>query len=649
MASRLHVVVFALACAGAKLACGAPPPPEVFFKDPDFELTAISPSGKKLAVASVKGLERTGLAVIDLAPGNKINRVAQFANGDIYHFAWLDDHRLLFSVGDVANVRDRLSARPAIYAANSDGSNLRQIALWHRHLLNIPSPTAGRPTERILMAEIRGGAMVPVWVDTRKDHYTHLKQLDAPPNTIGWMTDSQGGLRVAFTRDKDRQAAYWRAPDSQVWTRLYESGLLSVPFSIEGVDDAGGLYVTRSGSSEGHHWLTRYDFRAGKPEDKFIVETPGFDFEGSLVKEDGGGRTLGVRVVVDGETTVWFDPQMKALQDRLDERLPGRVNRITCRRCGEPDMVAVVRSYSDHDPGRLYLYQARPPEGEKAWRPIGAVMDGIDPNQMASMGLHRIKARDGRDLPVWITRPDSATGPLPAVVLVHGGPWTRGTHWGWHALPQFLASRGYVVVEPEVRGSTGYGAAHFRAGFKQWGQAMQNDVADALRWAQAQGLASSNACITGESYGGYSTLMGLANDPDLFRCGIAAFGPTDLDLLVSGSWWVSDDFSPAARKYTLPELVGDPEKDAAMLAAQSPLKQAAKIKAPVMLVFGEEDRRVPLAHGERMRAALRKAGNDPVWVTYDDEGHGLRNFSKRVDYARRMEAFLAKHLGPSNP
>lgn len=400
---------------------------------------------------------------------------------------------------------------------------------------------------------------------------------------------------------------------------------------------------------EGYRWLSRYDFQAARPEEKFIVETPGFDFRGALLTETGSGKATGVRVVVDGETTVWFDPQMKALQERADRLFPHHTNRLSCRRCGEPDMVVLLRSFSDHDPGRLYLYRAKPAEGEKAWTGIGAVMAGVEPTQMASVALHRITARDGRDLPVWVTRPDGAKGPLPAIVLVHGGPWLRGSAWGWHAEPQFFASRGYMVIEPEMRGSTGYGAAHFQAGFKQWGQAMQDDVADALRWAQAQGLASDKACIAGNSYGGYSALMGLANDPGLYRCGVAGFAVTDLDLLVSGSWWVWDDIGSAGRQYTLPDLIGDPVKDARMIAAQSPVNVAARIKAPVMLVFGEEDRRVPLAHRERMRKSLRVAGNDPIWVTYAGEAHGLGNRQNRVDYAKRMEAFFAQHLAPAQP
>ena len=140
--------------------------------------------------------------------------------------------------------------------------------------------------------------------------------------------------------------------------------------------------------------------------------------------------------------------------------------------------------------------------------------------------------------------------------------------------------------------------------------------------------------------------MGLVKDPQLYSCGIAWVALTDLNLYLSGSWWIADDISSAGRKYTLPEMVGDASKDAAMIEANSPVKLATRIKAPVLLAFGEADLRVPLAHGKRMRDALRDAGNPPEWVTYPGEGHGFAVLKNRVDFAQRMEAFLAKHLGP---
>jgi dipeptidyl aminopeptidase/acylaminoacyl peptidase len=195
-----------------------------------------------------------------------------------------------------------------------------------------------------------------------------------------------------------------------------------------------------------------------------------------------------------------------------------------------------------------------------------------------------------------------------------------------------------------MRGSTGYGYAHFNAGFKKFGQGMQDDVADALTWAQQQGPASDKACFAVSSYGGYSTLMGLAKDPSLYRCGVAWLALTDLNLYLPGNWLVDDDISIAARKYTLPEMVGDPTKDAAMIEAYSPVNLAARIKEPVFLAFGQADLRVPLAHGKRMRDALREAGNPPEWVSYPGEGHGLAVLKNRVEFAERREAFLAKYL-----
>jgi dipeptidyl aminopeptidase/acylaminoacyl peptidase len=211
-------------------------------------------------------------------------------------------------------------------------------------------------------------------------------------------------------------------------------------------------------------------------------------------------------------------------------------------------------------------------------------------------------------------------------------------------MEQFLASRGYLVISPDFRGSRGYGQAHFEAGWKQWGQAMQDDVADAVLWAQAQGLADQRVCIAGASYGGYSTLMGLVRHPELYRCGVAWVAVTDLELLLKGSWFVRDDTNGLTRKHTLPQMIGDIDKDAVMLRDNSPVLQAARIKAPLLLAMGELDVRVPLAHGRRMKQALEAAGNPPEWVVYPGEAHGWVLPKNQVDFAERMERFLAKQL-----
>lgn len=644
-------------------AMAAPPPAGVFFRDPDLVDAVLSPTGRQLALVTARGADRIALAMFDLDTG-KIARTVQFTDGDVSQVQWVNDKRLVFSVVDFSEGSGRPSGAPGLFAINADGGEMRQLVRrmnkpvisdgsrrdarlldWNHTLLRVPMPAAGSANEEILIANFtldERRLQTPLWLNTRNGR-TRTVDVEVPPNTVGWLTDGRGELRVALTRRDGRVGALWRGPEQNDWQPLYETGPFSVPFSPRAVDNAGQLYVTRSSGKDGQQVLSRYDFERRAPEAKPMVVTPGFDFSGTVLN-DGAGRALGVRVITDGETTVWQDPVMKALQDEVDAQFPGRINRINCRRCGAPDMVALVRSYSDRDPGQLWLYQAQPVAGEKTWRPVGRVRDDVKPAEMARLDFHRITARDGRDLPVWVTRPAGASGPLPAVVLVHGGPWVRGTQWRWNGQAQFLASRGYVVIEPEFRGSTGYGGAHYRAGFKQWGQAMQDDVADALKWGQAQGISSDKACIAGASYGGYSTLMGLVKHPELYRCGVAWVAVTDLELLLSGSWLVDDDTSGESRRHRLPETIGDTVKDAAMIADNSPVKQAARIKAPVLLAFGEDDRRVPLAHGKRMRDALREAGNDPQWVTYADEGHGFGSLKNRVDFAERMEAFLAKHL-----
>jgi dipeptidyl aminopeptidase/acylaminoacyl peptidase len=259
----------------------------------------------------------------------------------------------------------------------------------------------------------------------------------------------------------------------------------------------------------------------------------------------------------------------------------------------------------------------------------------------------RYKARDGLEIPALLTLPpgDKRSG-LPLVVLVHGGPYVRGSTWGWNPQSQFLASRGYAVLEPEYRGSTGFGVKHFKAGWKQWGLAMQNDIADGTRWAIAKGIVDpKRICIAGASYGGYATLMGLVNDPDLYKCGVDWVGVTDINLLYNGSWNFASDMSAEWKKYGMPDMVGDQVKDAAQLKATSPLEQAARITQPVLMAYGGVDVRVPIYHGKKFYDAVTRTNKNVEWIEYPEEAHGWRLPKNSIDFWTRVEAFLDKNIG----
>ncbi|MFG6464750.1 alpha/beta hydrolase family protein [Roseateles sp. DXS20W] len=662
--SLRHAGALAMLALALGAARAAPPPAEVFFSDDDIGEAQLSPSGKRLALTTAKGAGRVGLVVLDLAPGGQLTRATQSATADVARVSWVNEDRLLFSLVDLTEMSMPTRA-PGLFSVNADGTRLRMLVKrtgrafintgdgddrvleWNHQLLAVPEARAGEPGDEALLAEFSldgRGTQTPVWVNTRTGMTRRFSAAGAPAGVVQWVLNSRGEARAVLTLNGDRVQAHWLPPGQSQWQPLFDAPVLQQPFKLESVDTDGTLYVSHVPKGERHSVLARYDAAAKAPADPPLVRTPGFDFVGQFVKD--GPRLLGVNARADSDVSVWLDEGMKKFQAQVDRLMPGRLNRIDCRRCSQPDMVALVHSYNDHDPGKLWVYQGHPAAGEPKWRAIGRVREAVDPKQMAGLDLQTITARDGRELPVWVTRPDGAQGPLPAVVLVHGGPWMRGTAWRWNNWAQFIASRGYVVIEPEFRGSLGYGDDHFRAGFKQWGQAMQDDVTDALKWAQKQGLASDRACIAGASYGGYSALMGLAKDPDLYRCGIASVAVADLELLVQGSWWVPDD-TGLARRLTLPDMVGDPARDAAMLAANSPVKLAAHMKAPLLLAYGEEDLRVPLAHGKRMRDALAAVGRPPEWVSYPGEGHGFSKPEHRLDFARRMEAFLARHLAPA--
>jgi dipeptidyl aminopeptidase/acylaminoacyl peptidase len=277
---------------------------------------------------------------------------------------------------------------------------------------------------------------------------------------------------------------------------------------------------------------------------------------------------------------------------------------------------------------------------------IGISHPDIKPAEMGKQDLVKFKARDGLLIPAWLTLPAKGGKALPLVVVIHGGPYMRGTEWGWSPTSQFLASRGYAVLEPEFRGTTGYGLQLFKAGLKQWGLAMQDDIADSVQWAVAQGYADpARVCLLGGSYGGYATLMGLIKDQELYRCGVAYAAVTDIPLFLdNGSAWQSD-IPEDYRKFGAPILLGDVEADAERFTATSPLKQAARIKRPLLLAHGSDDGRVPLVHFTQMRSALKANKADVEYIEYIGEGHGWSTTEHTLDFWSHVEKFLDKHIG----
>lgn len=627
-----------------------------FFDSPHVSGAKLSPDGKRLAmlVKNDKGRDQLGVVKLD---DEFMKVVAVFSDADVGRFEWVNNGRLIFNSRDKRTAQGDVHKAPGLFAVNIDGSGQRQLAYTGQlH----PSPTAARqrlPANTLMLGQ--AGAQDSEWVYVLRPDFSservdlvkvntltgYSKEVKGPGPTRRWWLDAKGRPALATTLEGRMEALHYLDPKTGSWRELGRKPAMSyaetagasapagttndridkvhvsargatLKFTPLGFTPEGELYVISRRNRDKEALLT-YDLVTGTLAARPLVDLEHYDFHGALIST--ATRLLGVRYTTDAENTSWFDPVMKGVQEAVDKLLPGRVNSLTVGVRSETPYV-LVESWSDRQPPVFLLFDRNTGKLSN----VGKSRPAIAPDRMAEQALEHVKARDGRLIPTWITVPNHGQGKaLPMVVLVHGGPYLRGHEWGWSSERQFLASRGYVVLEPESRGSTGFGLAHFRAGWKQWGLAMQDDIADVTRWAIAEGIADPRrVCIGGGGYGGYAALMGLIRDPGLYQCGIAWAGVTDIDLHHNGDANGDSDLSDEYKRYGFPTLVGDPVEDAARFAATSPLKQAALITQPLLLAYGGDDRRAPLSHGRKLYDAIRQTNKHVDLIVYDKEVNG---------------------------
>jgi dipeptidyl aminopeptidase/acylaminoacyl peptidase len=664
---KMALLLAACAWPLARSQAAEAPPASAFFENSRFAVPQLSPSGRYLAARVSRPGERDRLSVLNL-DDMSVKVVAMFADADVAFFEWVNDNRLVFNGFDRRLTYSDERHAPGLFAVNRDGSGYKQLSKtdyrqgdsaeigsvikdrlldWNHFLLGQPGKQDSdevyvtRPQFNPIYTEVTNNALLRLNTVTGR-----TAAVAGPGQASEWLLDQQGEPRLAINDIGKQHVIYLR--EGEGWSKLLDSEAYGTnTFAPVGFGPDGALYVSARRDSD-KNALFRYDTAKRHTAADALVEMADYDFQpdfspsgdDTLIVRDN--KLVGVRYSADVEGVAWLDAKGKALQEKVDQLLPGLVNVITLPRRPQAPWV-LVASYSDVQPLVYVVYNTESGKMVK----VGASRDAIRPEQMGRQELVRYKARDGLSIPALITWPRGAAKKnLPLVVLVHGGPYVHGSDWGWNADAQFLASRGYMVLEPAYRGSTGYGWQHFHAGWKQWGLKMQDDIADGTRWAIAQGHADGKrVCIAGASYGGYATLMGLVNDPDLYKCGVNWAGVTDINLLYNGAWSAVSDMSERWLTYGAPLLVGDPQRDAAQLSATSPLTQAARIKQPLLLAYGGDDRRVPRYHGEKFLAAV-KAGNPNVeWVMYEKEGHGWRLPQNRIDFWNRVEKFLDKQIG----
>jgi dipeptidyl aminopeptidase/acylaminoacyl peptidase len=451
-----------------------------------------------------------------------------------------------------------------------------------------------------------------------------------------YVFDAAGELRALMVRDtsfwaENTKISNWYKPrDSKSWQKVAEFGVTEngwQPIFVPNEDNT--LYVI---SSKGRDTRAVFSFNTKTQQfGEMLAGHPNQD----IIDVDGFDQRFFRGVVTQGlkAQTFWFDPVWGTIQRSIDAAIPGRTNYVS----GDPKNRVLVRSFGDTSPPTLHLFDTK----AKTLRLLTITDSTKSKLPTSAMETISYKSSDGLTIPAYLSRPQGELKQRPMVVLIHGGPTARD-YWGWDAEVQILASQGYVVFQPQFRGSTGFGDKFREAGYRQWGLAMQDDISAGVEHLIAQGIADpKRICIVGASYGGYAALWGLVKTPGLYRCGVSFAGVTDIGRMFTDS---SDSNEDRTTREIMRWRIGDQALSQAQFDSVSPLKHADRINAPVLLMHGEKDQRVPIGHGLRMRDALTRAGKNVQWHRFDDEGHGLVYLKSQLTYYKTLLAFLASNL-----
>jgi len=630
--SLLESFALAVVAASAALASAAPLPVERFFAKPDYGGAALSPSGRYVAaIAPIEG--HHGLVVMDLDT-HAATRMKSPGDGDVIGVTWQTDQRMLVRIGDLRAVAGEPPRERGLVAVDRDGSNSRVLWGTLAHVF--------RGTDTVLIAaRSRSRRSVDLYRVGTQTRSSELVTVDSPGNVSRWVLDFDGVPRAAVSDsiDDDTSAWYVRAGAKAPWIKVEEAKLgrlTSAPMAF----DPGGriLYVSARRDGADRAAIYEYDVAAATWKGP-IVRHPERDIDAqdaAFVIDYDAHKLLGLRYADDRPAIAWFDPDWARIQKSVDAALPDKSNVLY-----HDGARWLIVAYSDRDPGAAYLLDGKTMQ----MQPLLVYRKGIDPTTMAASRWVRYPARDGLTIPALLTMPPGANEkPVPLVVDIHGGPYAPATRWGFDTEVQFMVSRGYAVLQPQFRGTKGFGWKLESSGYRHWGDTMQDDLEDGVKWAVAQGIADpGHVCFYGWSYGGYAALWGAVKSPRLIRCAVGLAALTSIDYLFDNA---QTDLSREVERSTLfAYWIGDPKTERASFKRISPLDNADKVGVPVLLGYGASDVRVPLVHGTDFRAALDKYRKPYEWVVYPDEGHGFNKDENRYDLYGRVERFLAKHLG----
>lgn len=621
------VMVFAIII-GAKLsrinALQKPPliPLRDFFKNSEKSTYKLSPDGKYLSFLAPDH-NRMNIFVQSVGQTDA-HSITSSTKRDIHEYFWKTDDLLMYVMDDNGNENFHL------YGVSLHDAKITDFTPGEGFSVRMIDELQDDENNLLISINKRDKKVFDVYRLNLQTGALHLIAQN-PGNILKWLTDHEGNLRVAVSIDGTKRNLLYRETESEPFKIVQSDDFRNFIQPLFFTFDNKKLYVL---SNINRDKLACVIFDPNTQQEvQHIYEHPIFDVNAVHFSKK---RTL----VTDIEYLSWKHEHI--FLDQQTEKLHKRL----AQRCNECDIYIdnhnknedkfIVRAEGDRFPATYYLYDL----SSDTLTELAQSAPWLKSEHLAPVQPIKYTSRDGLIIHGYLVLPLGVEPKnLPVVVNPHGGPWVRYT-WSFNPEFQFLANRGYAVLTMNFRGSFGYGKNFWTMSFKQWGQTMQDDITDGVKWLIDSGIADpKRIAIYGGSYAGYAALAGLAFTPDLYACGIDLCGESNLFTFIQSRpeyWKVFDEITY--------EQIGHPERDKELFMRISPVFHADKIKAPLFIAQGRNDVRVPIAESDQMVQALKKRGINVEYMIKDNEGHGFGNEENKLDFYQAMEKFLARYL-----
>ena len=610
---------------------------EIFFGNPEYAGAQISPDGKYISfIKPLDDVRNVWVKGFD-EPFEKARPLTAEKKRPIGGYFWSRDSRRILFVKDndgdenfnVFSVDP--SAAPAAGAKVPAPTNLTNATGVRTQIYAVPE---SEPDFIYIGLNDRDKA----WHDLYKVQIsTGAKTLirENKDRLTGWIFDNKDKPRMAVRSAPSGDTEILRV-DGDKFTPVYTCGVFETCGVIRFNKDDKRVYMTTNKGNRDLTQLVLFDPETGKEE--FVEEDPNkrVDFGGAIFSELRN-ELVGTSYTDDKSRVIWRDKDFEKDYNRLKKNLGDREIAFGSSTADETKFI--VSTYSDVDPGTIWVFDRK----SKNLSTLYQVRERLDRKALSPMRAIRYKSSDGLEIPGYLTLPKGLPEKnLPLVVVPHGGPWGRD-NWGYNSFAQFLSNRGYAVLSPNFRASTGYGKKFLDGGNGQWGEKMQDDITWGVKYLVDQGIADpKRVAIMGGSYGGYATLAGVTFTPDLYAAAVAIVAPSNLNTLLGSipPYWESI-------RTLFHKRMGDPNtpEGRAQLERQSPLNHVAKIKTPLMIVQGANDPRVKKAEADQIVVALRERNYPVQYLLANDEGHGFQRPVNNMAMFAAAEKFLAQYIG----